>query len=316
MRWNYLFDEENRDRMYTQLPSGLYVPADFQRYPTTFDLFAGCGGFSLGFVMAGFEVLGALDNDPSASHTYLTNLGAWPMEIHYTSDQYRQQLTQYFERYLQKKEREMQKKGVSRSYSYSEDKEHFEIIESTEILLPRELRAGSGWIESRRLAGEYYPPVKNFWFGDIREITGAEILDTLDMDRGEIDCVIGGPPCQGFSRMNVHTRKAKSYDPRNNLVFEFARLVVELQPKTFIMENLPELVHMVTPQGVPVIDQFCRIIADGDYMSYEAAMRAIRNMLEDGKQITYGVHAKRRDQEGQQGDSPEEPATAQLEMDF
>lgn len=42
-------------------------------------------------------------------------------------------------------------------------------------------------------------------------------------------------------------------DPRNSLVFEFRRLVLEVSPKTFVMENVPGLLSMVTAEGVPVI---------------------------------------------------------------
>jgi len=52
---------------------------------------------------------------------------------------------------------------------------------------------------------------------------------------GEIDLVVGGPPCQGFSAMG----KRLNYDLRNELVFHFCRLVSELQPRYFVMENVP-----------------------------------------------------------------------------
>jgi DNA (cytosine-5)-methyltransferase 1 len=52
-----------------------------------------------------------------------------------------------------------------------------------------------------------------------------------------IDLVIGGPPCQGFSIMG----KRQPDDARNELVFEFCRLVKELQPRYFVMENVPGL---------------------------------------------------------------------------
>ncbi|NEP62795.1 MAG: DNA cytosine methyltransferase [Symploca sp. SIO2G7] len=53
----------------------------------------------------------------------------------------------------------------------------------------------------------------------------------------QIDLVIGGPPCQGFS--NIGKRQVD--DIRNQLVFEFCRLVKELQPRYFIMENVSGL---------------------------------------------------------------------------
>ncbi|WP_242028869.1 DNA cytosine methyltransferase [Coleofasciculus sp. FACHB-712] len=52
---------------------------------------------------------------------------------------------------------------------------------------------------------------------------------------GEIDLAIGGPPCQGFSLMG----KRRLDDERNDLVLHFCRLVIELQPRYFLMENVP-----------------------------------------------------------------------------
>ncbi len=55
---------------------------------------------------------------------------------------------------------------------------------------------------------------------------------------GQIDLVFGGPPCQGFSIMG----KRLINDDRNHLVLEFCRLVIELNPRYFAMENVPGMV--------------------------------------------------------------------------
>ncbi len=52
---------------------------------------------------------------------------------------------------------------------------------------------------------------------------------------GQIDLVFGGPPCQGFSIMG----KRLVNDDRNHLVLEFCRLVIELNSRYFVMENVP-----------------------------------------------------------------------------
>ena len=54
---------------------------------------------------------------------------------------------------------------------------------------------------------------------------------------GEIDCVFGGPSCQGFSNIGTHSEA----DDRNLLINEFARLVRLLKPRSFVMENVPGL---------------------------------------------------------------------------
>lgn len=50
----------------------------------------------------------------------------------------------------------------------------------------------------------------------------------------EVDCVFGGPPCQGFSMMGQRALE----DPRNRLVLEFVRIVSELRARSFVFENV------------------------------------------------------------------------------
>lgn len=66
------------------------------------------------------------------------------------------------------------------------------------------------------------------WFEDIRFINGFEF-------REKIDLFVGGSPCQSFS---VIGKRSGIDDQRGILVFEFIRLVSEIQPKVFIYENV------------------------------------------------------------------------------
>ncbi len=69
---------------------------------------------------------------------------------------------------------------------------------------------------------------------DIAEATGADIRRLARIGNRSIDVVFGGPPCQGFSPGG---RRAAD-DPRNALILDFARLVRELNPKYFVLENV------------------------------------------------------------------------------
>ncbi|MEH2200163.1 DNA cytosine methyltransferase [Nostoc sp.] len=66
------------------------------------------------------------------------------------------------------------------------------------------------------------------------DTTGEEIRSRSKIGDREIDVVICGSPCQGFSLIG----KRVIDDPRNSLVFHFHRLVLELKPKFFVMENV------------------------------------------------------------------------------
>ena len=76
-----------------------------------------------------------------------------------------------------------------------------------------------------------------FWTSICRNVTetsAAEIRQSSAIGDRDIDVVFGGPPCQGFSLMG----KRDLSDDRNSLVFSFLRLVLDLKPKYFVMENV------------------------------------------------------------------------------
>lgn len=77
------------------------------------------------------------------------------------------------------------------------------------------------------------------WGGDIRR---------FHPPAGKFDGVIGGPPCQAFSRL-VHIVRAKGQTPKPNLIPEFERVVGATQPSWFLMENVP-----AAPE--PVVDGY------------------------------------------------------------
>ena len=68
----------------------------------------------------------------------------------------------------------------------------------------------------------------------VSETSAQEIRQKSAIGDRDIDVVFGGPPCQGFSLMGKRDLK----DDRNSLVLSFLRLVVDLRPKYFVMENV------------------------------------------------------------------------------
>lgn len=87
---------------------------------------------------------------------------------------------------------------------------------------------------------------------DIREVTGPTILDAIGMRAGELDVLEGSPPCASFStagRRQRHWGEERKYSDRkqrvDDLFFEFARILGELQPRAFVAENVSGLVRGV-----------------------------------------------------------------------
>jgi len=126
--------------------------------PLTFiDLYAGGGGFTRGFVQAGYKPLLAIENFPPAVETYRQNFP-----------------------------------GV--------------------VVIDR----------------------------DIQTVHSLEILRALNSSP---DVIIGGPPCEAYTRANPERRRdplERLYeDPRGRLVLHFIRIVGDLKPRVFVMENVP-----------------------------------------------------------------------------
>lgn len=96
----------------------------------------------------------------------------------------------------------------------------------------------------------------------IADVTGAEIRRAARLGRRRVDCVFGGPPCQGFSMIGHRSFD----DPRNALVLEFVRIVAELDARTFVFENVKGLT-------VGKHKAFLREIADAfDTAGYEVRL--------------------------------------------
>jgi DNA (cytosine-5)-methyltransferase 1 len=74
-------------------------------------------------------------------------------------------------------------------------------------------------------------PTGKLLLQNIAEINGADLMRTTGR---HVDGIIGGPPCQGFSSIG---RRDPS-DPRRELVYQYFRLISEIRPKFFVMENV------------------------------------------------------------------------------
>ena len=105
---------------------------------------------------------------------------------------------------------------------------------------------------------------------DVTTITTEQLLSAAKTTADKVDVIIGGPPCQGFSISG----KRLIDDPRNVLYKSFVEYVGDIQPKIFVMENVPGLVSMA--KGAvkdAVVEDFTsrgynvswRILASDDY---------------------------------------------------
>ncbi|MDP9438575.1 MAG: DNA cytosine methyltransferase [Actinomycetota bacterium] len=82
-------------------------------------------------------------------------------------------------------------------------------------------------------------PVERILDSDLGE-SPSEAEKQLQDTVGEVDVLLGGPPCQGNSDLNNHTRRA---DPKNALFLRMVRFAELVRPKHVVIENVPGVVH-------------------------------------------------------------------------
>jgi len=72
---------------------------------------------------------------------------------------------------------------------------------------------------------------------DIRTVRRYEVEELTGIRKGQLDVMVGGPPCQGFSSIRPF-RSSNDDDPRNTLFEEYAAFINYFRPKIFILENV------------------------------------------------------------------------------
>lgn len=110
--------------------------------------------------------------------------------------------------------------------------------------------------------------------------------DAIKKKYGEIDVVIGGPPCQGFS--NANRQKNHAISQNNMLVKQYIRAILELKPKAFVMENVSMLksdvhrfymeesdIETVKRCGIPVKSTPLHLL-DAEYM-FDGALEIVKD---------------------------------------
>ena len=155
--------------------------------PKTLDLFCGAGGLSLGFEMAGFEILAGID--------------------------------------------------IEKTFLKSFDMSHPDTVAINEDLSKDQIKT---------------------------------ILKDAGVDWKEVEMVIGGPPCQGFS--TVGNRMVE--DPRNMLVKEYARVISQIKPKMFLMENVSGLASMKNGLDQLVVEELLDFFKEIGYATSFKILKA------------------------------------------
>lgn len=163
------------------------------------DLFSGAGGFSTGFMKAGFEIAAAVEYDKQIAETYSHN-----------------------------------------------------------------------------------HPATEMYAKDIKQV-----VEEVDFSKYNADIIIGGPPCQGFSMAGARIRKNKFIDdPRNYLFKYYFRIVQQVKPKLFILENVKGILTMEKGE---IFRQIIELFSNSEY--FEGDRYYIHHMVVKAKE--YGIPQQR-----------------------
>jgi DNA (cytosine-5)-methyltransferase 1 len=109
-------------------------------------------------------------------------------------------------------------------------------------------------------------PEAVFYEGPVSALRPRKLLRDAKLRQGELDCLIGGPPCQSFS-YNNHQRSAT--DQRARLFRKYLQIVRALYPKTLVMENVP---GMLTIGSGRIVDE---IRSELKALGYECEIRIL-----------------------------------------
>lgn len=140
------------------------------------------------------------------------------------------------------------------SYGFAHDPA-FEIIAANEILKPM----ADAYSQNHPNAKVYNKDIKDFSIEDLTRDFGIK--------RGDIDVVVGGPPCQAYSTVG----KRLIDDPRGKLFQEYYRILNELRPKIFVFENVKGLLSM---QGGELIKTIIALFESIGYRMHRRLLNA------------------------------------------
>ena len=96
----------------------------------------------------------------------------------------------------------------------------------------------------------------------IHEVTSTELLQTAGLEDGDVDLLVGGPPCQPFSKSGYWASgDAKRLDdPRATTLEAFLRILRDIKPKTYLLENVAGLAYSGKDEGLRFLSETVRLI--------------------------------------------------------
>ena len=119
----------------------------------------------------------------------------------------------------------------------------------------------------------WYPELAEVTPLDITKLDPEDVLATLGAEPGDIDLLVGGPPCVAFSKSGFHLEyKREGRDPKADLLEYYLDYLKALQPKAFLMENVFGLAYR--NQSRAFFDALCDGIRGAEYSLTQGVLNA------------------------------------------
>lgn len=194
------------------------------------ELYAGCGGHTLGMITSGLKCIAAVEYNEDACATFWTNLcmdgfSNLKVENQDKADKLMKILGTPEEKYLGFKNENLRQS----SYQGTSNQLFTHIPDDD-------------WLQQT----EDISPVLNLYCFSTLELEPEDIMNDLGFNPGEIGMITGGPPCQGFSTSNTNRHES---DVRNQHPFRFLHYVDKIKPKVFEIENVTGMLTLGKKKG-------------------------------------------------------------------
>ena len=162
-----------------------------------------------------------------------------------------------------------------------------------------------------RNRAQYFPALGEVAALDITTLDPLRVMSEIGVEPGEIDLLIGGPPCVAFSKSGFHLEyKREGKDPKASLLDDHLRFLEALRPKAYLMENVFGLAYR--NQSAPFFKRLCdgikaagyslryRVLNAADYGVPQNRQRLFIIGSSDGRELEHpaathwGQHERRR----------------------
>lgn len=123
---------------------------------------------------------------------------------------------------------------------------------------------------------------------DIREINLKSFFENCGLEKGELDLIVGGPPCQSFSKSSFWSENSlRGYqDERGKMIDHYMKFIQLFLPKTFLIENVPGFIYESQSDGFKKFKKIIDHISKKHGVNYQFSFQVLNT-------VDFGVPQKR-----------------------